>query len=517
MFDLAEAVPPIAPQTPGSVIYDRFEAEPDLLNIAVADADGRPIGLIERNAFSLKMAAQYGRSLYAGRPVTMLMDAHPRIVDGAVSTQAFTQDSLLENPSDLLRGFIVTREGRYAGVGSALSLLQAQNAAIREHAAAAQAALRAKAEFLAVMSHEIRTPLNGVLAVAEVINRRLEQKALRPYVETIVRSGETLLRLLNDALDLSRAEAGRLELQEDSFRLSTLIEDIDGLWRPRAAEAGLTLTTVFEGDETLWALGDAVRLKQVLNNLVGNAIKFTRSGQVEVRLRAVVEDGIVYLGGDVIDTGPGIAPDQIGALFIPFGQTEAGRHAGGAGLGLSICRQLVEKMGGKIEAHSEVGQGSRFSFDVALYRTIDPGVASVAAPVATGLAARAARVLIADDNATNRMVAETLCQMFECECESVENGALAVEAAASGRFDIILMDIKMPVMDGLEATRRIRAMAAPIRATPIIALTANADPYDAEAYMAQGVNAVVEKPIKPDILLGAMTQVLTGGGARRAA
>ena len=304
MFDLAEAVPPIAPQTPGSVIYDRFEAEPDLLNIAVADADGRPIGLIERNAFSLKMAAQYGRSLYAGRPVTMLMDTHPRIVDGAVSTQAFTQDSLLENPSDLLRGFIVTREGRYAGVGSALSLLQAQNAAIREHAAAAQAALRAKAEFLAVMSHEIRTPLNGVLAVAEVINRRLEQKALRPYVETIVRSGETLLRLLNDALDLSRAEAGRLELQEDSFRLSTLIEDIDGLWRPRAAEAGLALTTVFEGDETLWALGDAVRLKQVLNNLVGNAIKFTRSGQVEVRLSAVVEDGIVYLGGDVIDTGP---------------------------------------------------------------------------------------------------------------------------------------------------------------------------------------------------------------------
>ena len=517
MFDLAEAVPPIAPQTPGSVIYDRFEAEPDLLNIAVADADGRPIGLIERNAFSLKMAAQYGRSLYAGRPVTMLMDPNPRIVDGAVSTQAFTQDSLLENPSDLLRGFIVTREGRYAGVGSALSLLQAQNAAIREHAASAQAALRAKAEFLAVMSHEIRTPLNGVLAVAEVINRRLEQEPLRPYVETILRSGQTLLRLLNDALDLSRAEAGRLELQEDSFNLSTLIEDIDGLWRARAIEAGLNLVTAFDGDEKLWALGDAVRLKQVLNNLVGNAIKFTRSGQVEVRLGARVEDGVVHLSGDVSDTGPGIAPDQVGALFTPFGQTEAGRHAGGAGLGLSICRQLVEKMGGQIEAHSEVGHGSRFSFEVALYHTIDPGSASTTAPIPQGLSARSARVLIADDNATNRMVAETLCQMFECDSESVENGALAVEAAASGRFDIILMDIKMPVMDGLEATRHIRAMAAPINRTPIVALTANADPYDAEAYMAKGMDAVVEKPIKPDILLAAMTQVLSGGGARKAA
>jgi signal transduction histidine kinase/ActR/RegA family two-component response regulator len=519
MFDLAEAVAPVAPETLGSVIYDRFQTEPDLLSIAVVDADGRPVGLVERNAFALKMAGQYGRSLYAGRPVTMMMDQAPRIVDGAASIQAFTRDSLLENPSELLRGFVVTRDGRYAGVGSTLSLLQAQNASIRLHAAEAQAALRAKAEFLAVMSHEIRTPLNGVLAVADLINRQLEQEPLRPYVETIVRSGQTLLRLLNDALDLSRAEAGRLELQEDSFRLASLIDDIDGLWRPRAAEAGLTLVAEFDGEGDPWVLGDAVRLKQVLNNLVGNAIKFTGQGSVEVRLTSAVDGQYVMVRGEVRDTGPGIAPEQIGDLFIPFGQTEAGRHAGGAGLGLSICRQLIEKMGGAIDVTSEPGRGSAFTFEVVLFRTLDPGLSAPAAATDAQPAPSAAlaRVLIADDNATNRMVAETLCQMFDCTSESVENGAEAVELARSGRFDLVLMDIKMPVMDGLEATRRIRALGGGFARLPIIALTANADPYDAQAYLAQGIDAVVEKPIKPDVLLAAMSRALAEGAASEAA
>jgi signal transduction histidine kinase len=517
MSDLADAAPPASPETLGSVIYDRFQAEPDLLVVAVADEAGRPLGLIERNAFALKMAGQYGRALYAGRPVTMLMDKAPRIVDGAVSVDAFTRESLLENPSDLLRGFIVTRDGVYAGVGSALSLLQAQNVSIRTHAAEAQAALRAKAEFLAVMSHEIRTPLNGVLAIAEVINRRLEQETLRPYVETILRSGQSLLRLLNDALDLSRAEAGRLELREDSFRLASLVEDIDALWRPRASEAGLTFITRFEAEGDPWALGDAVRLKQVLNNLVGNAIKFTRAGSVAVRLTVRAQDSVVVLVGEVSDTGPGIPAEQLPGLFAPFAQTAAGRDAGGAGLGLSICRQLIEKMGGSIAADSRPGEGSRFSFETPLFSTQTPAAVLASTPGAPKLSVGATRVLIADDNATNRMVAETLCQMFECACESVENGALAVERAASGRFDLVLMDIKMPVMDGLEATRRIRALDGRLGTLPIIALTANADPHDAEAYRRQGIDAVVEKPIKPDALMAAMAGVLQTERDRRAA
>jgi signal transduction histidine kinase/ActR/RegA family two-component response regulator len=515
MFDLAEAVVPVAPETPGSQVYQRFETDPDLLNIAVVAADGVPVGLIERNAFSLKMAAQYGRALYAGRPVHLLMDADPKVVDGQTPIVAFTNDSLLESAANLLRGFIVTRDGRYVGVGSALSLLQAQNVSIRYHANEAQAASRAKSEFLAVMSHEIRTPLNGVLALAEVMDRQLRQEELRPYVGTIVQSGQTLLLLLNDALDLSRAEAGRLELQEDSFRIADLVDDIDALWRARATEAGLQLVVSLDSDGDLWALGDVVRLKQVLNNLIGNALKFTAAGVVEVGLKARAHDIYVTLTGEVRDTGPGIAPDEIEGLFTPFSQTESGRKAGGGtGLGLSICRQLVEKMDGTIAVESNPGRGSTFAFEVVLYQTADPGLrpASPELMATDGTAQAAggavARVLIADDNATNRMVAETLCQMFECDCESVEDGAQAVERARDGDFDLILMDIKMPVMDGLEAARRIRALPSPAARLPIIALTANADPFDAEAYLAQGMDAVVEKPIKPDLLLETMNRLL---------
>jgi signal transduction histidine kinase/ActR/RegA family two-component response regulator len=515
MFDLAEAVAPVEPETPGSVVFRRFEADPDLLNIAVVDADGAPVGLIERNAFALKMAAQYGRALYAGRPVNLLMDAEPKVVDGATPIIAFTNDSLLESAANLLRGFIVTRDGRYAGVGSALSLLQAQNVSIRYHANEAQAASRAKSEFLAVMSHEIRTPLNGVLALAEVMDRQLRQEELRPYVGTIIQSGQTLLRLLNDALDLSRAEAGRLELQEDSFRVADLVDDIEALWSARAAEAGLQLVVSLDSDGDLWALGDVVRLKQVLNNLIGNALKFTAAGVVEVRLKAHVHDVYVTLVGEVRDTGAGIAAEEIDGLFTPFSQTDSGRKAGGGtGLGLSICRQLVEKMDGFISVESNVGRGSTFAFEVVLYQTADPGLrpAAPSAPSADGTAragqGECIRVLIADDNATNRMVAETLCRMFDCDCESVEDGAQAVERARDGAFDLILMDIKMPVMDGMEAARRIRGLPGPVAGLPIIALTANADPFDAESYMAQGMDAVVEKPIKPDLLLAAMNRLL---------
>jgi signal transduction histidine kinase/CheY-like chemotaxis protein len=516
LFDLADAAPTVTPETLGSVVYDRFQAEPGLLNIAVVDDEGRPAGLIERNAFSLKMAGQYGRAIYAGRQVTLVMDPAPRIVDGETPIQAFTSESLLENPADLLRGFIVTRQGRYAGVGSALSLLQAQNTTIRHHVVEARAALRAKSEFLAVMSHEIRTPLNGVLAVAEVINRKLAQDELKPYVETVISSGQTLLRLLNDALDLSRAEAGRLELQEDSFRVASLVDDIEALWRARAGESGLQLITGFDGDADLWALGDVVRIKQVLNNLIGNALKFTQAGSVEARLTAEVRDIYVTLKAEVRDTGPGISEEDQERLFLPFSQSDSGRHAGGAGLGLSICRQLVEKMSGSIGVQSNVGRGSTFAFEIVLFRTAAPaaGAQITSDPEQHP---RAAHVLIADDNATNRMVAETLCQMFDCTCESVENGALAVERARSGRFDLILMDIKMPVMDGLEATRRIRGLGGPAADTPIIALTANADPFDAESYLAQGMDAVVEKPIKPDALMIAMRQTLAGSAARAAA
>jgi len=508
LFDLAEALEPVRPDITGADAYDRFQSDPDLLIVPVVNDFGVPVGLLERNAFALKMAGQYGRAVFAGRPVSMIMDDRPTIVDGSLPIDDFMRERLMDRPRDLLGGFLVTRGGRYAGVGTALSLLQAQSARIESHAAEARAALRAKSEFLAVMSHEIRTPLNGVLAVAEVIQRRLRQEDLRPFVGTILNSGQTLLRLLSDALDLSRAEAGRLVLQTEAFSLAALVDDIETLWRPRANEVGVTFSTLFDGEEDLWVLGDMVRLKQVLNNLVGNALKFTKDGRVDVRLSARRAGDLVALRGEVEDTGPGIDPAQADRLFTPFGQTEAGRRAGGAGLGLSICRQLVEKMGGEIGLESRLGEGSRFSFEVALTREAHEASQAPAAPESPAPVLGAPHVLVVDDNATNRLVAETLLEMMGCTFASVENGAEAVDRVRAEAFDLVLMDVTMPVMDGLEATRRIRAMATPAGAAPIIALTANADPLDAESYLRAGMDAVVEKPIKPDHLLATMSAVL---------
>jgi CheY-like chemotaxis protein len=216
----------------------------------------------------------------------------------------------------------------------------------------------------------------------------------------------------------------------------------------------------------------------------------------------------VTLAGEVHDTGPGIDPAQADRLFTPFGQTEVGRRAGGAGLGLSICRQLVEKMGGEIGVDSRLGEGSIFRFEVLVSAVAEPAARSPDPLETPTQTLDSPHVLVVDDNATNRLVAETLLDMMGCTFSSVENGLLAVERVRAEPFDLVLMDVKMPVMDGLEATRRIRAMPGPAGAVPIIALTANADPLDAETYRREGMDAVVEKPIKAEQLLSAMARLL---------
>ncbi|MDP1988069.1 ATP-binding protein, partial [Phenylobacterium sp.] len=374
--------------------------------------------------------------------------------------------------------------------------------------AQAQAALSAKSQFLAVMSHEIRTPLNGVLAIADILERKLAQPELAPYVHTIQDSGQTLLRLLTDALDLSRAEAGRLDLNEEPFHLAGLLDDVASLWAARAEAKGINLAFSYEGLQDQWALGDAVRIKQILNNLISNALKFTESGGVEVALTCGRQDMLLDVEGQVRDTGSGVPADRLAQIFQPFSQTEAGVREGGAGLGLSICRQLVEQMGGEIEAQRNAGPGSTFVFRIPLYDVpaSQPSQPPRAAERQAG--GENIRVLIADDNATNRLVASTLCEMFGAEAHAVEDGEAAVEAAATGAFDLILMDIKMPRLDGVAATRRIRTEGGPASGVPIIALTANADPWDAAAYMAQGMDAVVEKPIKAERLYETMRRLL---------
>ncbi|MBJ7409739.1 MAG: response regulator [Phenylobacterium sp.] len=513
LLDIAPHIPPASPNTPGAELYQRFQDEPDTLAIAVVEDDGRPVGLIERNAFLVLMAAQHGYALWSKRPASHMMKRDPVVADGDVTLEEFFGSVLAERPSELLHGFIVTCGGRYAGVGAALALLQASAAAASSHAETmsrlaweAREALATKGRFLAVMSHEIRTPLNGVLAVAEILKRKSEQPDLAPFIETILESGGALLRLLNDALDLSRAEVAELGLDEAPLQASRILDDVTGLWSAQAELKGLDVRWVYDGPADLWVLADAVRLRQVLNNLVGNALKFTQAGHVDVRLRAAVEGDYARLSGVVSDTGPGIPAERLEAVFAPFQQTEEGVRQGGAGLGLAVCRQIVERMNGTIAARPRDG-GAELAFEIPLHRLPAPEVA--AQPAETVEAGAAVHVLIVDDNATNRMVAQTLCEMFGCSSEAVDNGEDAVRAVTTGRFDLVLMDIKMPGIDGVEATRRIRSGGGPASQAPILALTANADPSDAAFYRLCGMNGVVEKPIKPDRLLAAMNAVLS--------
>jgi signal transduction histidine kinase/ActR/RegA family two-component response regulator len=514
MLELVEYGRPVTPNLLGGDVYERFEREIDTMAIAVVTEDGIPIGLIERNTFMLKFASPYGRALYSRRPVELLMDRDPIIADYDADVTQFTRKALTDRPSDLLKGFIVTIQDRYAGVGSALSLLKTANTANVRHLRMAESELKARDQLLSVMSHEIRTPLNGVLSVAEIINHELTQEALRPHVQAIIDSGGLLLRLMNDSLDFFRGEGGVLDLHEDSFEVARLLADAGALWKARASQAGLVLELVYEGPDDIWALGDTIRIKQIFNNLIGNALKFASKGVVRVTLSARVEDRYVDLFGEVSDQGPGVPQDKLATIFDPYAQTDVGRSHGGAGLGLAVCRQLVEKMGGAIRCESVLGQGARFLFNLVLF--------SVPAPVmeieeaADEMAASGLHVLIADDNATNRFVAESLCKIVGCTCESVADGAEAVAEARSGRFDLVLMDIMMPVMDGIEAVRALRADPATSR-LPVIALTANGDPKDALQYMAAGMNAVVEKPIRAEFLFAAMQAAMNDADARAAA
>ncbi|WP_420479149.1 ATP-binding protein [Brevundimonas sp. FT23028] len=519
--DFASGAEPIGPDTPGAHVFERFEREPDTLAIAVVDADRRPIGLVERNAFTLRMAAEFGRALYARRPASSFMDPAPRILDADAHAETLFDSLDAGNLGALLNGFVVVSDGRYAGVGAGVHLLQAGSAIHRKRAEAmsvlardlaraeqeARTSSRAKSEFLAVMSHEIRTPLNGVLGVAALMERELTQDALRPYVRTILDSGQSLLRLLTDALDMSRAEAGLMTFETGVVSLETVARDLAALWEPRAAEKALTLTVACDLDGAAHVDADEVRLKQLLNNLIGNAIKFTPSGEVVVTLTARPEDGDAALSVTVDDSGPGIAEDAAAAIFDPFNTGRAGREGAGAGLGLAICRQIVERMNGRIGVARSPRGGARFAFDLRLPLAASAGPAGIEPPAPTPH--ETLHVLVVDDNATNRFVAGKVLELFGCTSETAVNGREAVERVQQARFDLILMDVKMPVMDGVQATRAIRALPGPTAALPILALTANADPRDEADYLAAGMDGVAQKPIQPDVLLDAIRRVLS--------
>jgi signal transduction histidine kinase/ActR/RegA family two-component response regulator len=510
---------PVGPETPGSVIFARFQQEPDTLGIPVVE-DGRPIGLVERDAFLLKFAAALGHAYYADRPVTVMMDNEPAVVEAGVRIDTFSATLLTGGPAALMRSFIVTRDGAYQGVGTAVSLLQANNGRQRDRINAltetvrtledstvqGMASAKTLSQFMSVLNRELRTPMNGVLAVAELLLRLPLPLAARSHVTTIVESSDTLLQVLQDAVDVARAEAGELELSLQPTPLRALMDGIQADWAPRAAEDHITLMASYEGDTELGALIDAPRLRQVMDNLISNALKFTRNGVVETSLKAVAQGDRVRLEARVRDDGPGIDPAVIDSLLEPFVHVSG---PNGAGLGLTVSNRIVSEMGGRLTAENNAGRGATFAFQLDVQRTeIETGTDSNVTGLPNAAFDRTPHILIVDDNATNRVVAQALCEMFGCTSETVEDGLEALDAVQERAFDLILMDIKMPRMDGVQATCAIRALTGPARDIPIVALTANADPDDARTYLSIGMCDVVEKPIKPERLRRAINSAL---------
>ena len=378
----------------------------------------------------------------------------------------------------------------------------------------AEAATRAKSAFLATMSHEIRTPLNGVLGMAQALAAGHLAPAQREQLEVIRQSGETLLTVLNDLLDLSKIEAGRLELEEAEFDIGTVAKSAYDAFSTIAAEKGLSFALAVTPAATGHYRGDATRVRQVLNNLISNALKFTESGGVAVtvarRRRAITLT--------VVDTGIGISPTQQAALFQKFAQADASttRRFGGSGLGLAICRELTELMGGRVEVKSAEGQGSTFVATLPLPRVRRPVVAAVPAGKHAGLASprsangAALRVLAAEDNPMNQMVLKTLLEQFGIEPVIVGDGVDAVAAWEASDWDVILMDVQMPRMDGPTATRfiRERELAQRRPRTPIVALTANAMTHQVNEYLAAGMDGFVAKPIEVQRLYAALEAAL---------
>ena len=385
-------------------------------------------------------------------------------------------------------------------------------AELQQAKAAAESASRTKSEFLASMSHEIRTPMNAIMGIADLLAKTKLSPEQDKYVQIFRRAGDNLLNLINDILDLSKVEASQIELERTGFSLNDHLEKVTEMVAARAQEKGLVLVCEIAPNVPTELVGDPTRLRQVLLNLLGNAVKFTESGEVSLRVTRDADSAVpTALRFDVSDTGIGIPGEKLGQIFERFTQADSSttRRFGGSGLGLTISKRLVELMGGRIWVESEIGKGSTFAFAVPLeVRAAAHRSATVLEGAGPEPPLPALRILLVEDSSDNRTITVAYLQDTPYRIEIAENGAVAYDKFTVGHYDLVLMDRQIPVMDGLTATRAIRAweQANQRPPTPIIALTASALKGDREKCLAAGCTAFLTKPIKQDVLLQAIKE-----------
>ncbi|HEY3951578.1 response regulator [Phenylobacterium sp.] len=358
------------------------------------------------------------------------------------------------------------------------------------------------------VTSEILQQMEGALALTSQLERMRLAPDAQACVSGVSEAAEGVRRMLGSAIALRKLNTEGLILEPEPLRLRELVDEVHSRWQPAAALSGVTLLVSYDGDPDVCAMGDRTRLLQVFDGLVGEAVATMRRGAVEASLRTVVTADAVRLEGRVRGARNTVWDD---ADLESHVRDVEGRYGLDVAIGALLSRLLVADLGGALRSEAAGGPET-----VIFALTLPLAVETPQTEEATA-AERSVHVLVVDDNATNRMVAQALCEMFDCTCESANDGAEAVEAAKGGRFDLILMDIKMPVMDGVAATRAIRGLGGPASQVPIIALTANAEPEDAEGYIAAGMNGVVEKPMKPEHLLAALQAALGESEAAAAA
>ncbi len=432
----------------------------------------------------------------------IIFNGQTRYYEARVGT--CSKDSVLVLVRDITERMTTQQQLALTNIRLEEALLQANEMAVR-----AELASRAKSEFLANMSHEIRTPMNGIIGMVELLWDTPLDNDQRDYLKTLRDSADHLLALLNDILDLSKIEAGKMELEQAPVSLPELAKSVVNMFYARASEKGLVLQAQLDENLPEYVLGDVVRLRQIVANFTSNAIKFTHQGGVTIRIRPSKQ----YPQGvriEVQDTGIGIPPEKQESLFEAFTQADASttRKYGGTGLGLTICKKLAEMMGGQIGVVSAVGEGSTFYVDLPLPTASAPIAQepNQQEPLEENLSFAGKRILLVEDNEVNRKVATRMLKKYEVEVEIACNGLEAVQKASEQTYDLILMDCQMPEMDGYTATERLRKRGVH---TPIVALTANALEGDREKCLAVGMDDYLSKPIRPEALQKMLTKWLT--------